>query len=227
MTELSPGKIYLAEQRGVTETQLVRQFHTLNFGSYYSEHKGPLGNLLVFNDNLLAASVTDETHINADTIVVIIPVTGALHYTDGYNSNEADAGEILTVGLTAGSRLTITNPYSNDTINYLQLHFNADREFIPKQLNKHCFDLQQNELITIADQHSLPLKMSIGRFSGREEAVYRLAGKGTLIFGFVIAGAFEVQGRLLHERDSLAVWGVPEVELEALSNNAVMLLFEY
>ncbi|WP_165699302.1 pirin family protein [Hymenobacter jejuensis] len=45
-------------------------------------------------------------------------------------------------------------------------------------------------------------------------------------FAFVVAGAFEVEGRLLHERDGLALWDVQEVELEALSNDALVLVLE-
>ncbi|WP_262891527.1 pirin family protein [Adhaeribacter radiodurans] len=39
-------------------------------------------------------------------------------------------------------------------------------------------------------------------------------------------GAFEVQGRLLHEKDSLALWDTEEVELEALSNHIRILIME-
>ena len=45
-------------------------------------------------------------------------------------------------------------------------------------------------------------------------------------FVFVIEGAFEVQGTLLHERDGLALWKTEEVEMEALSNEAIILVIE-
>ena len=43
---------------------------------------------------------------------------------------------------------------------------------------------------------------------------------------FVIEGAFEVQGTLLHARDGLALWGTDKLEKEALSNDAIILLIE-
>jgi len=41
-----------------------------------------------------------------------------------------------------------------------------------------------------------------------------------------IEGAFEIQGTLLHARDGLALCGTDEVEVEALSNDAIVLLIE-
>jgi redox-sensitive bicupin YhaK (pirin superfamily) len=42
----------------------------------------------------------------------------------------------------------------------------------------------------------------------------------------VIEGAFEVQDRLLHAKDGLAVWDTNEIDFEALSNDAILLLWE-
>jgi hypothetical protein len=44
---------------------------------------------------------------------------------------------------------------------------------------------------------------------------------------FNIQGMFEVQGRLLQTGDGLGLWNEPgDVELEALSNEAIVLLIE-
>jgi quercetin 2,3-dioxygenase len=43
--------------------------------------------------------------------------------------------------------------------------------------------------------------VSIGKFKGREEAVYTLADASNRLFLFVIEGAFEMHGRLMHPRD--------------------------
>lgn len=54
-----------------------------------------------------------------------------------------------------------------------------------------------------------------------------MKSKRNSLFVFVIQGVFEVQGRLLHARDGLGLWDEEnEVELEALSNDAIVLLTE-
>jgi hypothetical protein len=47
-----------------------------------------------------------------------------------------------------------------------------------------------------------------------------------MFFAFVVAGAFEVEGRLLHQNDGLALWNTSVIELEALSENVVILVVE-
>ncbi len=47
------------------------------------------------------------------------------------------------------------------------------------------------------------------------------------MFVFVVLCAFEVRGRLLQVRDGLGLWNdTNNIELEALSNNAIILLIE-
>lgn len=55
---------------------------------------------------------------------------------------------------------------------------------------------------------------------------YTLKNPKNSIFIFVIEGIFEVQNRLLHARDGLSLTDIDTVELEALSNDAVILLLE-
>ena len=76
-----------------------------------------------------------------------------------------------------------------------------------------------NELFSIPS-----CRLSIGQFQGRDEAVHVLNGKGC--FYYVLAGAFEIQERLLHAGDGLALWDIEQVDLEALSNNAVLLVLD-
>ena len=68
--------------------------------------------------------------------------------------------------------------------------------------------------------------ISIGKFSGRRESIYHRKYPNTGIFAYVLKGVFEVEGRLLHERDGLELYDSEFVEIEALSNDAVILVFE-
>ena len=45
-------------------------------------------------------------------------------------------------------------------------------------------------------------------------------------FAFVIEGAFELEGRLLHARDGLALWNLEKIEWEALSGGAILLVLQ-
>ena len=89
------------------------------------------------------------------------------------------------------------------------------------------FATSTNSLTSLLSTASLlPLTASIGQFAGRHEAVYQLANPEARLYAYVLTGAFELEGRLMHEKDGLALWNVAEIELEALSNDAVVLLLE-
>ena len=72
----------------------------------------------------------------------------------------------------------------------------------------------------------LSFALSLGRFAGRHETEYKVQHAGSHLFAYVLAGAFEFEGRLLHEKDGLALWDMATLELEALSNNALVLVLE-
>ena len=71
----------------------------------------------------------------------------------------------------------------------------------------------------------LPFRISIGQFSGREEVVKSVVDFPN-VFCYVLAGAFEISGRLLQPLDGLAIWDIEEIDMEALSNNALVLMVE-
>ena len=53
-----------------------------------------------------------------------------------------------------------------------------------------------------------------------------MQNKNNGIYAFIIEGVFEVQDRLLHTKDALDLWNTDEIDFEALSNGAILLLFE-
>lgn len=66
----------------------------------------------------------------------------------------------------------------------------------------------------------------IGIYRGRSKENYNLKNSNNGVFVYVINGAFDVHGRLLESRDGLSLWDTREIEFEALSDNAIILLFE-
>ncbi|RZK30580.1 MAG: hypothetical protein EOO57_17565, partial [Hymenobacter sp.] len=62
-----PGKIYLADQRGVVESSEFRRESTFNFGSFQAEHKTPFGRLYGLNEETLAGGHTVEFLVNQDS----------------------------------------------------------------------------------------------------------------------------------------------------------------
>lgn len=220
--QLSPGKIFLADDRGCSQNSTRQLFSTFNFGDYQHEHKGPFGSLHTFNDVMLAAAATITKSATVTGILLLLPITGSVIC----NQTEIEPGQILVVPVAAGYAYQLTNPYPADWINLLWVEIETNN--LPQtDALMFNFDIEHtaNCLVPAITDEALPFAAHIGRFGGRQEAVYPVK-PGHQLFAFVLAGAFELQNRLLHERDGLALWGTDTVEAEALSNDAVLLLLE-
>ncbi|QIL39921.1 hypothetical protein G7074_11985 [Pedobacter sp. HDW13] len=227
--ELSPGKIYLADQRGLTENSTLRRYSTFNFEKYYSEHREPFESLFLCNDESLAGGKVSFFLSKEDSFQIFFPITGGIDVVQGNKEFSIDTGKLQVLNLGKGEVLEISNPYPKDTINYLQLGIKTDFFLLrpSEMLYQFDFEKDQNQLIELISNPKLPFKLSAGIFAGREEAIYTLQHSNSKFYCFVIDGAFEIEGRLLHARDGLALWDLPQVELEALSNNAIVLVLEF
>lgn len=238
MSRQVPGKIYLADQRGLLETSQFRRQSTFSFGAFQREHKQPFGRLYGLNEETLAGGHAVEFAVAADSYIVLLPITGAVAYgTSGGTRGTVEAEELTTIAAPAGTVLTLRNPFGDELISCLHLWVRATQPLAgPPLATTTAFagQLLQNQLRQLvsarAEDHlpgepDLPFTLSLGRFMGRHEAVCP-AAPGSRLFAFVIAGAFELEGRLLHEKDGLALWDATEIELEALSNHALVLVLE-
>ncbi len=219
------SKIFLADQRGLKQNQQLQRFSTLNFESFSNPDKGAIDQLYFFNDDRLAGGQRTTFEIDIHTYIIILPITGSVNYfDDSENETDVNVEEAVVVYVEKGANITLSNPFEDQTINYLCIGLTA-AEPMPNNPRFFNFDLSaQNRLIKI-NNNSIPFLLNIGRFDGRNEAFYRTSMLNKT-FAFVITGAFEINGRLLHEKDSLVLWDTEEIDLEALSDNAIIFLIE-
>ena len=223
----SKAKIFLAGERGHTETEWFRSYNTFNFGSYQSEHKKPFGNLYVLNDDTLAAGRSFSMRVEEDSAILLLPVVGAVEYKDDIsNKHLLHAGQIFFCFVPKGTTYILTNPYEEELVNFIQAWFTlglTDNTF--SSLLSCNLDEAQNTLIEIIKPQN-GIRCLAGKFDGRKEGLFSASPKSSRVFVFIIQGAFEVQNRLLETRDGLALWETAEVEFEALSNEAIILFIE-
>ncbi len=218
--------IYLADQRGCTQTDWFRSYHSFNFGSYFDENKKPFGDISAFNEDTLKAGSVLSFQVKELTAICIIPIVGAVEYTSTTGVHGlVKAGQAHTFFLEENSFFKILNPYEGELINFLHIWMTVEPSANPMETVKSEFDLDlnRNQLLPISfdvDQS----KIYLGKFDGRREGSLKLMSE--IIFIFVLEGTFEVQNRLLQLRDGLAIKGAEEVQFEALSKDAIILMME-
>lgn len=217
--------IFLAEQRGRSEVDWFRSFHIFNFGEYHVEHRQPFGTLQVFNDDTLASKKSLSMNVDDNMDVILLPLVGAIEYENSLGETGIlEAGQVQILKTSPSLTYKLTNPYSDDLINFLQIWIKNEGKSSSPQLNNFTFDFKKKN--QLSPLFSTQAHGWLGRYDGRTEDTYPLLDKAHGVFVFVIEGAFEVQNRLLHPRDGLALSQVSEVEFEALSNNAIILIIE-
>jgi quercetin 2,3-dioxygenase len=222
---LSRATIYLSGQRGCTQVQDFRSFHTFNFGTYHHDHRKPTGSLTAFNDDTLGGKASVTHTIVEDTLIMLLPIVGGIEFQikDGHRSR-LDAGECTLISIAKGSTLKVTNPY-DDLVNFISAWFSPD--VTTTRLDMHSvFDLDEKKDTLVRLFSFRNIEGYIGKFKGRTGHTYKLQNYSGSTFAFVIEGAFEFQNRLIELRDGLLISNVQAVEFEALSNDAVVLILE-
>jgi len=221
MLPQSPSQIYKAQFRGHQEDETYRCLSTFNFGTYFEETRQPFGTLTVFNDETLAPQKTKTFSLDTDSEVILIPLVGTIDFD---NTNYINTEEILVFKAAKAFTFQLQNPYETELINYLQIRLQTAKTF-ENDFTKTSFDFStRNELFVIHENKIS--KISIGIFDSRKEGLYPLGKNKKGVFAFIINGAFEFQNRLLESRDGLALWEIAEIEYEALTENAILLLLE-
>lgn len=225
MDTQTQAQIFLADQRGHSQTPVLRSFHTFNFGSYQNDSRTPFGALQLLNDDSLVAGASLSLTVEQPTDVLLLPINGGLEYTCDLTSGFLEPGQSGLLSLTSGMNYTVSNPYETETIDLLQLWLTRPADSSVSGFADTTFDLSQKNKLLPCFPTSAESRAFIGRYDGRAEATLTVT-PDQRVFVFVVQGVFEVQNRLLHERDGLALTDVQgnTVEFEALSNDAILLL---
>lgn len=231
MIQQNPAQIFKAHTRGHAENETHRLHATFNFNEFNDDSRHPFGALTALNDETLAAQKTVERTLPRDTVVMVLPLVGAAEcYFSGDTPQIIVPGEAFTYYKNEEAAISIKNPYDESLINFLYITFSAailSEVLLPKNyLISHADLTVRNKFHKLFEAFDCGLSVQIGIFNGRGEAVYNPCDTANGVFTFVISGAFEIQGRLLEERDGLALWDSGETDIEALSENAILLLIE-
>lgn len=227
----TPGKIFLAEQRGLLQTASFRRYCTFQFGAYTHAHKGPFGSLLAVNEETLVGGQAVALPAATAAWVLVLPLLGAVQAgTSGVEAVQVEVEEIWVSTVAAGDSLCLRNPYAADVVSCLHIWVGIAPGQGLASSQTLAFEAAQasNQFLELLPSTGgvLPCRVSLGQFAGRAEDEYHLRRLGAGFFAFVLAGAFEVEGRLLHANDGLALWDTHAVEVEALSNDALLLVLE-
>jgi hypothetical protein len=216
------ARIFLANQRACSEFTSFRCFSTFN------EAEDAFGAMHDLNDETLAARQSIDASIGENTDILIVPIVGGLEIIDSQGFHDfVGVGEAQLLCLEEGMEYEITNPYDTELINFLQIRLSNLSDSFAYKTEKTIVNLnQKNELLPLFSKIGNLYTSFVCKYEGRKEGVHAVQKAGNGVFVFVIEGAFEVANRLLETRDGLSLKNIEIVEFEALSAEAILMIFE-
>lgn len=221
MKIVSQGKIYLAEQRVLTKSAWAHQHRTFESSNAHADL--PSQKLFLFNEDDLAGGGELSYTVDRQCQLLFIAVTGGINVTAGQMATQrVDVEECLLLTCAPETLVTVKNAYQQELVSYIVIGVATATTHPNSETQK--FSMQKNRLSPVCQTENFSAQ--IGSFDGRKEACYVLENF-KIVFLFALNGAFEADGRLMHPKDSLMLWNTPSVELEALSNNAIVLLLAF
>lgn len=227
MIQQNPGIIYLNQERIHHENEVFRTLKTLEAASQRIPSNWQ--SILSFEENTLAGQSERAWYAVDDSVYYWIPLVGTLEITDANaNVHYIEPGSLFRQQVQKGESLCVYNAFAEDVlIQYLQIVVRAETPVSPSIPELIHVEIRErmNELVELHN-HNSGISLCMGLFSGRSEALIPVSKQSKGVFCYIIQGAFEVQYRLLEKGDGLALWDIEEVDMEALSENAIMLLLE-
>lgn len=214
------SRMFLSGQRAKTGLPGFTSLHDFNPGN--DPDNDLVAPLRVWNDNTLQAGETISMQVEKPVDVLILPLIGGIRFTTAQQEHWVENGYLLTASLNPGMAYEILNPYEKDRISYLEIWIERGEHPTPPSVT--TLPVNTDEINTLH-----PLFISgqanafFGIYNGQEEDIFQTPDN---LFVFVIEGAFEVDYKLLEARDAVAISRPGEIEFEALSDRAMLLIFE-
>jgi quercetin 2,3-dioxygenase len=183
--------------------------------------------LSFFKDVFISAGGQWDCALFPDRQVLLVPITGEIQARLRGRADAVDVEEAILIDAgSAGVNLAVVNPSQEHYCNFLAVILpvsfftnSPGVRLLAAPVLQTRNQLQEFKSL----QGNFPFALRIGVFDGRREAACGTA-EFSQVFILVLSGAFEVEGRLLHERDCLLLGNTRQVEVEALSNGATIVI---
>lgn len=215
MHHQSLAKIYLADQYITDQSDSTRSIDIFN------GHAHPSNIISLIKDETIAPGRFMEYHLPAGAI--LLPLVGSLLVYPDDEETELACGELMLVN--RAKYIKVVNNYDDVLINYIIVIFRQsfNHAFSVSRFSFHL-DRNKNEMQEVVNHH--PVKMAIGKFEMRRDTTWLTGSPDKYSFCWVLQGSFEIEGRLLHARDALAIWNTSMLDIESLGKESILLLTE-
>ena len=230
MLELRP-----AAQRGIANFGWLYSQHTFSFGSYHDPEQTGFSDLLVINDDRVAAGGGFGTHPHRDMEIFSYVLEGALEHQDSMGVGSViRPGDVQMMSAGTGIRHSEYNASQSDAVHFLQIWIVPDRKGVAPRYQQRRFtaDEKRGRLRLIISPDGADGSLSVyqdarvyaGLFDGAERHTIALPA-GRYAYIHVARGALTVNGQRMSAGDGARLRDVQEIDFSQ-GEQAEVLLFD-
>jgi hypothetical protein len=195
------------------------------------------GALRVLNDDTVDEGMGFGTHPHDNMEIISIPLEGDLEHKDSMgNKTVISEGDIQVMSAGTGIRHSEYNKNADRQVKFLQIWIFPNKSNVQPRYGQLSLSLndRKNKLqqILSPDPNDEGVWIHqdawfhIGSFDKDVLADYKLKKTGNGVYFFVLKGAFNINGNELNHRDGLGIWEEENFQIQALVDEAELLLME-
>ena len=224
-------EIHKKDSRGHANFGWLQANYSFSFANHYDPERMGFGDLLVLNDDIIAANRGFPEHPHKDMEIISIPIKGALAHDDSTGANDTVvAGEVQAMSAGTGILHSEYNPSETNDTHSLQLWIKPHTRNVTPKYDKKSFPLEKNTFITIVsgdkqEEKALFIYQDAKIKRAIIEKQYSLSyiiPEGFGVYIFVISGRARILGQELLSRDAIAIHGEQEIPIEGIDEADIL-----
>lgn len=229
--------IYKANTRGHADHGWLKANHSFSFGSYFNPERINFGVLRVLNDDYVEGGMGFSTHPHDNMEIITIPLEGALEHKDSIGHQEViHAGEIQVMSAGTGIYHSEYNHYKDKPLKLFQIWIIPNKRNVTPRYDQITLDISQrkNKLQQVLSPNSKDEGVWIhqqawfhlGTFDKGFTTSYQSKLSGNGIYIMVVKGKVAINSQELEDRDAIGIETDQSISIQALSQDAEILIMD-
>jgi redox-sensitive bicupin YhaK (pirin superfamily) len=223
-----------ANERGLTEVDWLKSYHTFSFGEYRDSAYMGFGPLRVINEDTVEAGMGFGTHQHREMEIISYVVSGLLEHKDSIGTGSIiKPGEIQRMSAGTGVSHSEFNASKKDTVHFLQIWIKPNQPHLaPSYEQKILPQNQINELILIGSptggDHAIQIHQDVYLYAGylsQNKVIYYEFNANRKGWIQLIKGHIIVNNQTVESGDGVMLENETKITLECLKE-AEFLLFD-
>jgi redox-sensitive bicupin YhaK (pirin superfamily) len=222
-----------AQDRGLTQTDWLKSFHTFSFADYYDPAFMGFADLRVINEDTINAAEGFGTHPHNNMEIITYVVAGSLEHKDSMGTGSTiKPGEIQRMSAGTGITHSEFNHSKNDALHLLQIWILPNQKQLKPEYEQKPIHKKINEFILIGSNN--PTENAVTIHQDVQLYVAYLSRDAVLTHNFktdrngwlqLIKGKIDINGQIISAGDGVAIVAENQIKIHCLED-AELLLFD-